>query len=540
MGASLEKATQLVEGSCTLPVLIANALLLGLGLVALWAIRDFHRDVPSQEIRYTTERDRYWLAIALYIGVWLLAYFLMTQILLALENTISGQFAQNIPPAMLGALAVVALTESPGTKGLADKLRQLARLVALYPIAARRLQQQLTAATFETDSKFREVLNHEINRFGASIEELEKQVSPAVIVRLCEVQAVRDRLRVIAETPLQEGSWTFCRFVNARQLALASAEQRYRRLIRRAARICILGEGSKFDAKELYPLSEFVARGAESLLQRYRALIAEAALSCFPSGRRRQSFIGRLGYVAPRDLTIPYWPLLIIFVVDLTLFLIPIITHSIPVPPPALLLTNAAAQVVAVAWAIFPKGGSNFARPSLYTLPWQSYLLYGCLSYVSGVLISLPVAYANPLPPGAFPIHLSTTTLMLLFSVYFPVVTVTVSFLTDLHLRPDGRVHHGRLWDACICAAAMVLANLIFRLGILAVTHFWLDRWIFALILGMFGAVIGALIPATAASYLEVSEMPSAAVQIVPIARRINRGRLTLMNSENDSAKELS
>ena len=85
----------------------------------------------------------------------------------------------------------------------------------------------------------------------------------------------------------------------------------------------------------------------------------------------------------------------------------------------------------------------------------------------------------------------------------------------------------------------MVLANLIFRLGILAVTHFWLDRWIFALILGMLGAVIGALIPATAASYLEVSEMPSAAVT-VPIARRINRGRLTLMNSENDFAKELS
>ena len=58
MGASLEKATQLVEGGCTLPVLIANALLLGLGLVALWAIRDFHRDVPSQEICYTTERNR--------------------------------------------------------------------------------------------------------------------------------------------------------------------------------------------------------------------------------------------------------------------------------------------------------------------------------------------------------------------------------------------------------------------------------------------------------------------------------------------------
>ena len=124
-----------------------------------------------------------------------------------------------------------------GTKGLADQLRRLARLEALYPIAARRLQQQLTAATFETDLKFREVLNHEINRFGASIEELEKGVSPAAILRLCEVQAVRDRLRVIAETPLQEGSWTFCRFVLARQLALASAEQRYRRLIRRAARI---------------------------------------------------------------------------------------------------------------------------------------------------------------------------------------------------------------------------------------------------------------------------------------------------------------
>ena len=514
--------TQLVEGGSVLPVLIANALLLGLGLVALWAIRDFHRDVRSQDIRYTTERDRYWLAVALHVSVWLLVYFFITQFCLALENTVPGEFTQSIPPAMLGALAVVALAETPGLKGLADKLRRLTRLVALYPLAAKRLRAQLTTSTYNTDLKFQEALDREISRFGASMAELEKQVAPAVITKLCEVQAVRDRIRLITEALSRGGRWTFGRFLGARRDALDSAEQRYRRLIRRTARVCILSEGARFEADKPYPLSEFVARGAESLLQRYRALIAEAALSCFSSGRRRQNFIEQFGYVAPRDMMIPYWPLLIIFVIDLCLFVIPISTHSIPIPPPALLLTNAAAQVVAVAWAIFPKSGSNFARPSLYSLPWESYLLYGVLSYASGVLISLPVAYANPLDPNAFPVHVGTTTLILLFAIYFPVVTIVVSFLTDLHLWPDKRLHYSRLWDASICAAAMVLANIAFRLGFLAVTHYWLDKWIFALVLGILGAAIGALIPATAASYLEVSEMPSPAVQIVPGERRVS------------------
>ena len=475
------------------------ALWLGGIIIALWAFRDFHLEVPVEKIRYGTERERYFLGIAIYISGWVLGYFLVTQAITVIEAMVPEPLANKLPSALVAATITIVVPFLPYFSRFVDRLRAFARMLALYPQATQRLTDLLTIARFRRDEGAVDALARELIRFGLSLPALEKHVSPSVIRILWEIQTVRDRMRSRQNVGPQ-------RFFRARKEAVLAAEQSYRGLLRGVARVGILGASASFDTNDFYPLSEFVAHRAEAVLSSYRALISEAALACFSSGKRRRSFIEGFGYSAPRDWLLPYWPLVAVFVVDILLFFVPVALKTVPLPPPALILSNGLAQVIAVAWAVFPKAHSNFARPSLRSLPWRSYIVFGGCSYLTGAVISLPIAYANPLPANAFPIDINTTILVLLFTIYFPVITVFVSFLTDLHLRLSSRSRFGRTRDAIVGGFSMLSANLTFRLIVLIISGHWLGRPVFAVILALLGAIVGALIPRTAATYLSIGE----------------------------------
>jgi len=164
--------------------------------------------------------------------------------------------------------------------------------------------------------------------------------------------------------------------------------------------------------------------------------------------------------------------------------------------------------VFAVAWAILPKAESNFSRPSLDWLPWRSYLTFGCASYATGAALMALINYAvatvlraenQSLPSinGNDPYVLSC-----IFSAYFPVVTVCLSFLTDLHLRHRTSTRWGgRLRDAVVTAAALAGTNLLIRLVVWGSLGGQLP-WTFFFIVAALGGFVGALVPGSAAPYL--------------------------------------
>jgi hypothetical protein len=177
------------------------------------------------------------------------------------------------------------------------------------------------------------------------------------------------------------------------------------------------------------------------------------------------------------------------------------------------LLAHGIAQVIAVSWAILPKANSNFARPSLASLPWRSYIFFGLASYASGAVLLLMVNYVainvspfsnNPVPTIN---RIGPYTLAMIFSVYFPTITVCLSLLTDLHLRRRTHVTQVyRVRDAVVSAAAMMSVNLMTRFIIWHLSGQEPPTWAFFYIVGALGLLAGALVPGSAASYLSASD----------------------------------
>ena len=304
------------------------------------------------------------------------------------------------------------------------------------------------------------------------------------------------------------------RFLVARGEDFDIAERNYQRLMRRAAQICALDGAVVTREDEPYPLADFAVHAVERLLSRYRRLISQAALSCFGGGRGHREFIESFGYKAPPDWLLPYWPLWVILVLDASLFLVAALIGSnsqvnIPITA-SFLVAHGLAQVLAVSWAVFPKARTNFAMPSLFSFPWPSYIVFGALSYISGASILLILNYVvSILFPGANPRlnDINPYALSFVFSYYFPVITVCLSFLTDLHLRRiTGATWSYRVLDGFVGASAMGATYLLVRVTIYLISGHPPPTWNFLYVVATIGALIGMFIPGTAASYLSASE----------------------------------
>jgi hypothetical protein len=558
---------------------------LGSLVIVLWAWRDLQRGLPENEMRYASPFDRYLVGALVYAGATFVIYYVVVQITisaLALINktSIQSDLYQGIPVSLVAVLVVIALLpELPVLKGGIRALRRLCRALALYPYAVTRFSKFLRRKDTERDEKAIEALQQELNRYGASIEALREQVSPGTFRDLQEVQSAREHLNLLLED--RQNSWRtanlawdlpnqlllrdrfrgalalsklelcargisewnqprkFRRFLMAREHSLQRCEQIYQKLLRQLAQVCALAPNVASDEFNAYPLSGPIVSTTDELLGRYRTLVSEAALSCFSGGTDRQHFIERLGYSAPPDWFLPYWPLLAVFLLDAALFLAPLILGLVPAAPPTaesstpltsipstrtlsiklilpFLFTHGIAPVVAVSWAILPKTSSNFARPSLFSYPWRSYLLFGLCSLLTGMFLLLvnTIALNYIIPNGVPRVNgINPYKTAVIFSIYFPMITVCVSLLTDLHLRSRTFAQTESLWryrvrDAVVAGVLMASVNvLLVRQAISYLSGLpSMDKYyIFAFVVGGIGFSIGFLVPATAAAYLHAA-----------------------------------
>jgi hypothetical protein len=568
---------------------IAVTIVLG-ALIAAWAFLHFNEPYRQDTIRFSVRQQRYYIAVSAHLSVILGIYAILVLATYSLVLwTMYGnamvtcwkciwyrvscdRICDELKPlelkpegliwaALISAVLVrIVVPNFPPTRYLIDRLRSLTHeYLALFPFARQSLVALIEVSNFNINKGSGAQIGEELARYGVASESI-SFLSPSAKHSLLEVCAVRRQLielsdqsqafrdlrshhpRSVNQAVLakrKEGRTLFDdrkfrRFGRARAEIFAQLETDFRHLVRRSARALLLaedvGEHVRNDAM-CHAISKFVAEESDHLLTRYRQLIVEAALSCVPNYQERAQFLKFVGYEAPfppaLSPALPIEPFVIVFVLDLLLFLIPtvlliFIDTATPYPLAGLILfplVHALSQTVAIGWAIYPKATSNFARPSLYSsrmhaLPWQSYIMYGIGSYATGAIILLIFRVAIPMP---FPIVFPT----LLSSVSFFLMTVGMSILVDLRLLSrsldfkQDRMRDGVVMALCMFAGTATFQVVMFyvapRLG-------WLDpqfrptpfipvRLSYLVLSATLGFVVGYFVPATAAAYLQKARL---------------------------------
>jgi hypothetical protein len=446
------------------------------------------------------------------------------------------------------------------TRRFIDRLRDQTHDLALFPFARQTLLAALSASKFAVREGADAQLLDELGRYGVG-PELMAFMSPSAKQSLIEACSLRrqltdalnplqsfaqvlqphrsffDKARSAPASPPPEvakfaSAGTLQQFGQARSNNFARLETYFRRLIRRTALALLLAEeiGEKLGAEQISDklrqeanqalcraISNFVAEECDDVLARYRTLVAEAALSCVPHRAERVQFLKSFGYDVPIPPGLSLYPWLIVFVLDFLLFLIPSLVMLIGGQNPNLRLSqlatfacvHAISQTVALTWAIYPKTVSNFARPSPYSLPLQSYAVFGLASYVTGAIILLIFRLVVPIP---FPVVLPT----LVSAISFLLMAVGISVLIDLRLQSRSLdFQQGRVREGVIMAAVMLAGTLAFQLLIFYVfpalgwintgprPDFFPGRALFFVLSAGLGFVMGYFVPAATAAFLQ-------------------------------------
>jgi hypothetical protein len=560
---------------------IAVTIVLGT-LIAAWVFLHFNEPYPRDTIRFSVRPQRYFLAVSAYISAILLIYAILVPATYSLvlwamygnpmiacwKCVLYGTPCGTVCPeldtegliwaALISAVVIrIIVPNFPPTRYIIDRLRALTHeYLALFPFARQSLVTLLNVSNFKTDKSFDVEIAEELARYGVASESV--FLSPSAKQLLLEVFSVRRRLIELSNqsqafeetrlhrlrsfiqillakrTSIREGhslpnDRKFRRFVRARAEIFAQLETNFRDLVRRSARALLLAEDINEQTRNdaiYHAISKFVAEESDQLLMRYRQLIVELALSCVPNYGERVQFLKFFGYEAPCPpllvTALPIQPFVIVFVLDLLLFLIPavllvFVENNTPYPLVGLMffpLVHALSQTVAIGWAIYPKTTSNFARPSFYSspmhaLPWQSYVMCGIGSYVTGAIILLIFRVAIPMP---FPVVFPT----LLSSVSFLLTTVGVSILVDLRLLSRSLdFKQGRMRDGAVMALLTFTGTVTFQLVFFYVaprlgwlpqfqpTPFIPVRLSYLVLSATLGFIVGYFVPATAAAYLQ-------------------------------------
>jgi hypothetical protein len=531
-------------------------------LIAASSFQHFHAPQRVVEIRFSVPRQRYFFAllmhvcsiVVIYLGLILFVLAIYPHIVKILSNNPQQVDSQRVVwAALLSAVFVrVVMPNIPATADLLKRLRSLSQRIALFPIARENLVALLASSSFAPRKDANDELNEQLAIYGVALETVEF-LSRSAKRSLLEVCSLRHRLLELFEKShgprkLQDRILDFLNAllaVNAhptevrelferrrlRQFWAARAEiwaqltSDHQRLFRRSARALLLIEDihEQVSDQALYlAISNFVSEESEELLSRYRRLVAEVALSCEPQREIRIDFLKTFGYSTTIPIWLPLRPWVIVFGLDFLLFLLPPVVGqfndtSSQLQAQRLILfasVHAISQTVAITWAIYPKITSNFARPSLYSFPWQSYAVYGLASYVSGAIILFIFRLSLPMP---FPILVPTLT----SSLSFLNMTVGISLLVDRHLQSNMRdSEKGRFRDGVIMALLGLLSTVTFQVVVFHVaprlgwidgnfatnansTSFILVRASFLVLSGSLGFVIGYVVPSGAAAYLQ-------------------------------------
>lgn len=462
-------------GRETLPIFLSGAVAVVVAM--FWG---FHQPYGLAEVRYATPRERYWVAVSGYVAFGLIGYVVLWSLVFFLawllkERLVSfGVKGSSLPQfaawvtfavACLAALAIPAF--GPTARLLASAARA-AQAFGGYPSARNDLVNAMSATTFEPHQGAEEDLARELDRYGIDegsirmvAESAYRPLVQAVSVNLCFMR-------------LGEPKRAYQRFLRkSRRDKWEAWQQQYRRVLRRTARALLSAEdiaslGGASDgslARARLAISNFVVEETDELLRRGRRLLAELAMRTLPAQAVREELLKSVGYVdvsLPRPL--PIAPVLIVLFLELATFWIPpaltLFGFNIfpsPLSWKAILafsLARAICQAVAIMFALYPKWGSSFARPSLRALPWPSYVVFSAASFVGTAILFFLLF--NTLPPRGEPRPLPVQIGMALANgIFFLVTTVVVSILVDRRLRRRALDDsEGRIADALVCGVA--------------------------------------------------------------------------------------
>jgi hypothetical protein len=528
-------------------------------LIAASGFQHFHAPQRVVDIRFSVPQQRYFFALLMHVCVIVAIYLGLILFVLAIVEVLSNNPQQLdsqrvVWAALVSAVFVrVVMPHIPVTADILKRLRSLSKRIALFPIARENLVALLASSSFVARRDANDELNDQLAIYGVTLETVDF-LSKSANRSLLEVCSLRHRLLELFEKshgPPEKFQDRILDFLNAilavnthptefrellerrrlRQFWAARAEiwaqlaSDHQRLFRRSARALLLIEDihEQVSDQALYlAISNFVSEESEELLSRYRRLIAEVTVSCVPQREIRTDFLKTFGYSTAIPIWLPLRPWVIVFVLDFLLFLLPSVLGQFTdtsgqLKARQLILfasVHAISQTVAITWAIYPKITSNFARPSLYSFPWQSYAVYGLASYVSGAIILFIFRLSIPMP---FPTLVPTLT----SSLSFLNMTIGISLLIDRRLQSKmSDLEKGRFRDGVIMALLGLLSTVTFQVVVFYVaprlgwivgnfatdansTPFILVRASFLVLSGSLGFVIGYVVPSGAAAYLQ-------------------------------------
>jgi hypothetical protein len=168
--------------------------------------------------------------------------------------------------------------------------------------------------------------------------------------------------------------------------------------------------------------------------------------------------------------------------------------------------------------AIYPKFVTSFARPSLFSLPWKSYVLFGILAYVVGagaMIVALKVLSEGQVSGSLPAVH--PVALAMLYGGSFAITTTILSVLLDWRLQASSiDFHRRRMQDGVAVAGAFAVMTVVINAGWwLLEKHYQLNpvdvpllrHVVFILLFTAFGFAIGFLIPSTTEAYMKANEI---------------------------------
>jgi hypothetical protein len=526
-------------------MLIVLAATFGAVAVIIVSVFDFHTPYKVSDIRYAVLVERYYFAIVAYSTIAVIFYLMALNCVLLLITYLIP--TPPTPDEVIPTLyAVVRLTLAipvtvslmvlvphvPVLHGGVGALRSMMQALARYPQTVETLTAIISRSSFAFSARATSEVTRELKGYGVSAKLIENALADdnkvlavgaaTMIQQVCSLHSSFDDLR---------NDSRFQKFFSVRKDVFDNLEKQYRRVLRRSARALFLAEdisGSDQDPGELaLEISDFIAEECEDLRVNYQRLLAEASISCVFGRANRTKLILSFGYQIFLPRTLPFAPLIVIFVLDFVFSVVPvIILSSLPNLPAEFKLTLRAAVLTALAhacaltlsvfFAIYPKTATNFARPSLLTLPWRSYIFFGLVSYLVGTAVTYLTYRMSGLPSGwaasSHPLAASS-----LFSLIFLINTVILSILLDVRLRNTSLdYYHARFRDGMTLAIVNMSVVVILLVGLIGLTAFYgmslpnIPRGIYVLsilLFGVLGFVMGYLIPSTAEAHIEANKL---------------------------------
>jgi hypothetical protein len=506
------------------------AVCFGATAICIVSAVDFHAPHKVVDVRYAVMRDRYYFAIVVYCTIAVMFYLLVLKSLVTfvMYPILGPDSALMVAVPATIALMVLAPHLPPLCEGV-DFLRSSMQTLARYPQAVETVTATIARSPIEVTGRAKPELMRELEGYGVPEKLIERALTHDDEVLAAGAATMIQQVASLHTSFADlRNDRRFEKFFLAREEAFDDLDKQYRRMLRRSARALLLTEDisiSDHDARELVlEISDFIAEECEALRGACQRRLAEATLSVINSRDARTDLISSFGYLILLPQPLPFAPLVVIFSLDFVVSVAPLFFLSnLPQQYAVTLqagglsaLAHSAALTISIFFAVYPKASTNFARPSLYGLPWRSYIFFGLASYLVGNAILYLTYRTIDLSPGwaakSHPLAASS-----LFSLIFLINTLVLSILLDVRLRAESLDYReARLRDGATHAVVMISLMLIILIGLTGLSAMYgmkmpeIAWWIYTLIVFLFGVlgfVMGYLVPSTAEAYIEANKL---------------------------------